>query len=181
MTDNAGTWPSWNDIKSGFNTALDWANSNLLQPILGFIYDVAEDYNNYDLNNQSETVVFSSNYFSGYRGAFVMKTPFDASFSFGFIGLSIHQQDSSTIKHEYGHTVQFKEKGLLEYTGTVAIPSVTINILDRQQKLPYDYYSYPWEAQANMYGGTNLSQSWKPALPEGGYTSYWDIFILFFQ
>ena len=33
MTDNSGTWPSWNDIKAGFKNAVKWTTSNILQPM----------------------------------------------------------------------------------------------------------------------------------------------------
>ena len=74
-----------------------------------------------------------------------------------------------------------KNMGIGSYITDVAVPSITINILDRKGKLPYDYYSYPWEADANKLGGAALSQSWKPQLPQGGYTSYWDLIQLFFK
>jgi hypothetical protein len=85
------------------------------------------------------------------------------------------------LKHEYGHTVQMNNMGLANYALDVALPSITINLLSRHGKLPYDYYSYPWEAEANQLGGSTLSQSRKPSLPEGGYTSYWDLLLLFFE
>lgn len=181
MTDKTGSWPSWNDIKAGFKKAVGWVDNKIIQPVVGFVEDVVEDINSYDSNNQSEDVVFSSNYFSNYKGTLVVKTPFDASFSFGFIGLSTQQQDTNTLKHEYGHTVQMKYMGIGSYVSDVVVPSVTINILDRKGKLPYDYFSYPWEAEANKLGGATLSQGWKPLLPEGGYTSYWDLIRLFFK
>ena len=181
MTDNTGSWPSWNDIKAGFAAAINWVDNNIIQPIKGFIEDVAEDFHNYDANNQSEQKVFESNYFSNYKGAFVLKTSFDTSFSFGIIGLCTQQQDSNTLKHEYGHTVQMQNLGVGRYITNVAIPSVIINLLDRQGKLPYDYYSYPWEAEANELGGATLSQKWMPPLPQGGDTSYWGLIRLFFE
>ena len=58
---------------------------------------------------------------------------------------------------------------------------VTINILDRQEKLPYNYYSYPWEAEANQLGGSKSTQPNKPDLPPGGYTSYRNLILLFFE
>ena len=180
LSDEAGDWPSWNDIKSVFKKATDWVDNNIIQPVAGFFEDVVDDFNNYDSNNLSEDIVFSSNYFSNYKGAVVVKTPFDASFSFGFIGLSKMQQNSNTLKHEYGHTVQLENMGMGNYIANVAVPSITINILSRQGKLPYDYYSYPWEAEANKLGGATLSDSLKPPLPQGGYTSYWDLIQLFF-
>ncbi|MBE5940855.1 MAG: hypothetical protein E7266_10770 [Lachnospiraceae bacterium] len=61
----------------------------------------------------------------------------DASFSFGFIGLGVEQQDKNTLNHEYGHKVQLNNKGLGRYISEVAVPSLTINILERKGKLPY--------------------------------------------
>ena len=134
-----------------------------------------------NLFNTSEEAVFASDGYAFYKGVLVVKTPFDASFSFGVIGLSTHQQDSNTLKHEYGHTVQLENRGVVDYTLNVAIPSVTINILERQGRLPYDYYSYPWEAEANKLGGAILFQNGKSSLPPGGYTSYWELIQLFFE
>ncbi len=175
MSDPSGSWPKW------IETAVNWINKNIIQIVSNFIENVVEDIDNYDWKNQSEDVVFSSNYFSSYKGVLVIKTPFDASFSFGFIGLSILDQEPEALKHEYGHAIQMKIMGLRNYVTNVAIPSITINILDRQEKLPYDYYSYPWEAEANLFGGSTLYQSGKPPLPQGGYNSYWDLLRLFFE
>lgn len=179
MTDVIGTWPIWNRIKSELQTAFNWMSANVIQPVVRFVEDIAMDFYNYNSNNKSEDVVFSSNYFSNYNGVLVIKTPFDASFSFGFIGLSKYQQNPNTLKHEHGHFIQLQNKGIGSYITDVAIPSVTINILDRLGKLPYDYYSYPWEAEANQLGGSTFSQNKNP-LPQGGYTSYWDLIRLFF-
>ena len=62
-----------------------------------------------------------------------------------------------------------------KYIVGVAIPSITINMLDDNGKLHYDYYSYPWEAEANILGGANVSQSQKPALPQNRYKFYQDL------
>ena len=153
---------------------------NIYQPVVSFVKDVAEDFVNYDTNNQEEDVVFSANYFSNYKGVLVVKTPFDSSFSFGLIGLSTLHQNADTLKHEYGHAIQLNNMGVDNYVIDVAIPSVTINILDRMGKLTYDYYSYPWEAEANRLGGSHLSQKSKSPLPHGEYNSYWDLIRLFF-
>ena len=111
----------------------------------------------------------------------MIKTNAKASFSFGWIFLSRNQQTSDILKHEYGHTCQLKNEGIVKYIKNVVIPSVTINILDRQEKLPYNYYSYPWEAEANQLGGSKSMQPNKLDLPPGGYTSYWDLILLFFE
>ncbi|MBO5891657.1 MAG: RHS repeat-associated core domain-containing protein [Oscillospiraceae bacterium] len=101
-----------------------------------------------------------------YKGVLVVKTQYDASYSFGFIGISHLQLDSDTLKHEYGHTVQLKNMGVGKYIVDVVIPSITINLLERQGKLPYDYYSYPWEAEANALGNAILSQEKKNHYPK---------------
>ena len=52
--------------------------------------------------------------------------------------------------------------GTMGYVVCVAIPSVSCNLLDRMNLLPYDYYSSPWEYEADKYGGVN----------RGNYTSW---------
>ena len=177
-TDHTGHWPFWNYITEYISIDY-WIYSNFVLPfandISDTIIDIAEDAKNYNPNNQCEEVVFEANYFSNYKGTLVIKTDFSSSFSIGFIGLSKKQQNVKTLKHEYGHKLQLLDKGVGKYIIDVAIPSVTINLLDKCGKLPYDYYSYPWEAEANALGGVAISQSQKPTLPQGGYTSYWDL------
>lgn len=175
MTDSAGTWPTWNDIKEGYKKAVNWVNNHIVKPVKCFVKDVVEDIENYDTNNQSESVVFESNYFSNYKGVFVIKTPFDASFSLGIIGLSMQQQDEATLKHEYGHCIQLDNMGFCNYIRNVAIPSVGINLLSRAGKLPYDYYGAPWEAEADTLGGVNRTSDNTP-WPVGSYSLLWDIF-----
>ena len=181
MTDQAGSWPSWNDIKTGFAAIGNWVNNSIIAPIVGFGADIAEDYRNYNPENEDPNVAFSANYFSNYNGAFVILTDFDASFSFGIIGLS-RMKDADSLKHEYGHWLQLENRGWLSYITGVCIPSATINLLARLNKLPYDYYSYPFEAEANNLGGSTAKDyRGYPALPTGGYTSYWDLILLFFK
>ena len=147
--------------------------------------NVIADINNYDTSNESEDVVFSANYFSGYHGVLVVRKPFEGSFSFGFIALSDvawKNESTNTLKHEYGHTRQLKNMGWGSYIVDVAIPSLTIAILYNMENLPYYYHSYPWEAEANELGGASFTNSRDlPLLPIGGYTSYWDLIPLFFK
>ena len=100
--DASGSWPKW-------------VHTYVINPakaVAEFVSDVVEDIKNYDSTNESEAVVFESNYFSNYKGAVVVKTPFDASFSIGFIGLSHNDYgDHEMLKHEYGHTRQFNQIG----------------------------------------------------------------------
>ena len=115
-----------------------------------------------------------------YKDVLVIKTNFDASFSFGFIGMSEQQLNSNTLNHEYGHAVQMDNKGLIGFTEEVAIPSVTINILQRKGKLKYDYYGAPWEAEADALGGVNRTSGNTP-WPTGAYNSYVDLIKMFWE
>ena len=180
LRDDTGLWPSWKEIKKGLKKACDWADDNIFQPIEDFFEGIKEDFENYDKDNQNPDVVFSSNYFSCYKGVLVIKTFFDSSFSFGFIGLSTQQQSEDVLNHEYGHTIQLNNLGLLGYVTDVALPSVIINYLDRKGKLPYDYYSYPFEAEANELGESTLSQSNKPKLPKDADVSLGDLLDIMF-
>ena len=174
MSDEMGAWPQW--IKN----AAKWVNDRIVKPVKKRIMGVVEDIKNFDMKNQSEEKVFSSNYFSNYRGALVVKTHFDTSFSFGIIGLSQSQQNSNTLNHEYGHTVQMSNMGIVNFTFNVAVPSVTANVLDRMGKLPYDYYGSPWESEADMFGGVNRTYDNTP-WPEGVYNSYCDLIKMFWE
>ena len=79
MTDNSGHWPQW------INDVVDWVNDKVIQPVVSFVKDIAEDINNFDLNNESEEKVLESNYFSSYKGVPVIRTNGDRSGSFGAI------------------------------------------------------------------------------------------------
>ena len=123
MSDSAGNWPKW--IEDGWEKIVEganWINDNIIQPTVEFVSDVAEDIRNFDINNTSEETVFDANYFSCYKGAFVVKTSLDTSFSYGIIGLSRSQQDVNTLRHEYGHVLQMQRKGVVGYTFGVMIP-----------------------------------------------------------
>lgn len=161
--------------------AIKWVDKNIVQPVDKFIDNVIEDIEDYDKSNESEDKVFDANYFSSYKGTLVVKTSWNGSFSFGLIHLSLKHQQPDVLKHEYGHKAQLDNIGVFRYIPEVAVPSLTINLLETMGKLPYDYYSYPWEAEANELGGAMLTQSSKPSLPEDAYNSYWDLLSLFWQ
>jgi len=67
---------------------------------------------------------------------------------------------------------------LINYTLDVAVPSVTINLLNRMGKLPYDYYTYLWEAEADALGGVTSRDIGK-VLPEDADTSFGGLLKLF--
>lgn len=145
--------------------------------------NIVEDYINYNTSNTSEQAVIDAHYFSSYKGKLVIKLPIGTNaFSFGimFIGDDVGSRSDpiETIQHEYGHTVQYDQMGFNDYLFDVAIPSVTANILQRQGKLPYDYYGSPWESEADRLGGVSRTSGNTP-WPSGAYNSIWDLFKLF--
>lgn len=174
MNDSSGHWPKW------MTAVKNWVTNKIIKPISQIYDNVKQDVINYDSSNESEDVVFKSNYFSCYKGTLVVITPFDASVSFGVIGLSSRQKTSNMLNHEYGHKLQLNNMGMLTYISDVAIPSFTANMLDRFGKLPYDYYGSPWEAEADMLGGVNRMHNNTP-WPKEAYSSYGDLIMLFFE
>lgn len=50
---------------------------------------------------------------------------------------------------------QLKNAGMKEYVTKVVVHSVTTFALDRLDKLTYDYYGSPWEAEADSLGGVH--------------------------
>ena len=93
------------------------------------------------------------------------------------MGTGVKDDDYNTVKHEYGHTVQFEQLGLWKYLKQVGIPSVTGYLLG--DELPYDYYTAPWEAEADMYGDVAPSDRKKKKRPwseeEDGYYDLGDL------
>ena len=173
-TDSEGEWPKWAESVAG------WINENIIKPSKQFISYINTDLENYNKDNTSESVVFKANYFSSYYGTFVIMTPLECSFSFGFIGLSVENKKSSYLNHEYGHKLQLDERGWRGYIFDIAIPSFLANRLDGLNKLPYDYYGSPWEAEADVKGLVTRYEDNTP-WPDGSYDSYWDLIKLFFK
>lgn len=160
---------------------IQWIKDKLIQPVKNFFAAIAEDKKNYSKTNENEKNVFEAYCFSCYKGTLVLKTAFCASFSFGFIGLSRKQQNLNTLKHEYGHRLQLKRMGFFRYLFKVACPSVTINILHRIRKLPYEYYSYPWEKEADELGKVSNRKYTSKPLPNEKSASFSQLVKLFFK
>ena len=61
------------------------------------------------------------------------------------------------IRHEYGHFLQFINMGVGKYITDVALPSVTVYMIDVSVGLPEEvnYYGSPWEYSADRLGGTS--------------------------
>ncbi|MBQ4594130.1 MAG: RHS repeat-associated core domain-containing protein, partial [Akkermansia sp.] len=176
MVDALGDWPKW------IENTVNWVNNNVVAPVGNFINGVKEDIANFNKDNSEIQKVLDANYFSSYNGTLVLKLPFMDSnaFSFGVI-VTGSDLDETTLRHEYGHKVQLGIMGWKDYIGQVAIPSLTINILDRMGNLPYNYYTYPWEATADNFGGVKNRRYYAPPLPAGESPSYFDLFKLFFD
>ena len=94
--------------------------------------------------------------------------------------MSQKQENLTTLNHEYGHKMQFDDRGIIDYTFKIFLPSITANILDRMGKLSYDYYGSPWEAEADILGGVNRYYD-NTLWPENAYNSYWDLIVMFWE
>lgn len=114
-----------------------------------------EDYNNYNRNNTDENVVYKAHYFSGYKGAIVIKHSIgDSSFSIDgtiFLNRNHCGTNSEVIKHEYGHFLQQNEIGALYYI-RIAIPSM-LNFYKFDPNNVGPYYRQKWELDVDVRGG----------------------------
>ena len=149
MTDSTGSWPIWNAIKSALNKATKWVKDNIVKPVKKFVKDIKTDIKNYDKNNTSEQKVLESNYFSSYNGTPVIRTNGERSGSFGIIFLTRETNDrenpEDVVRHEYGHTKQMEQLGVVKYAINIGLPSW----LDLGTG---EYYSKPWEITADILG-----------------------------
>ena len=108
------------------------------------------DINNYDPNNYDERKVLESNYFSSYKGHFVIRTNMKRSGSYIILFISRkvsnYKFPEDVVSHEYGHALQLKKMGIIKYTLFIGIPSL-FNWGEGK------YYDKPWEVTADMFGG----------------------------
>lgn len=69
--------------------------------------------------------------------------------------------DEADLNHEYGHSVQELILGPA-YFNTIAVPSVIGYLYDKKVDLkPYEYYSFPWERTADMFGRAQRNFDYK--------------------
>jgi len=140
MLDETGHWPQW------FKDVGNW-----VKKVSDVVENVAEDIKNFKINNQSEEVTLESNYISAYKGKIVIRTDFERSGSFGILFISRLASERSNaedeVRHEYGHTMQLAQLGMLKYTLCIFIPSMF------EWGSDPIYYRRPWEITADIYGG----------------------------
>ena len=106
------------------------------------------------LTDSEERAVLEADNFAFYKDTLVIKVPGDAAFSFGIIFMGSEINNVSLVQHEYGHTRQLQELGLLAYYNYVLLPSITCFWLTEAGALSSStYYSYPWEYVADLKGG----------------------------
>jgi len=180
LSDGSGYVPNYNVTMTdgsgerGFASLMMAENCNEL-------FNVGDD--GHLITNTSEIAVLEAKVFAFYRGRLVIKLPIGinaASFGIMFLGTGLKNSGDptvtannvNTVKHEYGHTIQFLYLGVILYTTYVATPSVTCNLLNRKGLLPFDYYSSPWEHQADIYGSVNRRPDFKTFGFYGVYTSF---------
>ncbi len=172
---------TYNDAKDfvvdKYNDAKDWVDEKIVQPIVYDFNGLVDDLKNYDKKNKDVDKVLKARHFSSYEGKFVLKTAGEYGFSIGAIFVGRTNLSENDVKHEYGHTVQLDNMGLLDYITDVAIPSVTAYNLDKHGKLPYDYYTAPWEAEADVHGSVSRARdkNYPAWTPSDGYYDFWDL------
>lgn len=101
--------------------------------------------------NTDEQVVLAAEYFAFYKGCLAIRTNGKRSGSFGvlFITRETNTRDypEDIIRHEYGHTVQLAQLGVVKYALCIGLPSFFEWGSDQE------YYRRPWEITVDIYGG----------------------------
>ena len=183
--DPIGHAPKWlenigNYLNRIFNiyTQQQTTNDMIRQKQIEMAENLIEDCQRFNLQNTDENSVLESHFFSAYKGKLVIRIiDSNVGFSFGVIFLGTENCSAIDIRHEYGHTVQFESYGTIGYIYAVAIPSVTNYWIDYYNRLPYDYYSYPWEKEADIFGELNRSIS--NPLPKEKYDQLYNFMSMF--
>lgn len=106
----------------------------------------------------------NSNYFSAYKGTLVVRTNLPRSGSFGIIFLNRNanrdENPEDVVRHEYGHTKQLEQLGIINYALCIGIPSW-------QKWGKYKYYKKPWEITADIYGGVQSRYHYQGEINRG--------------
>lgn len=122
--------------------------------------NIWKDIKNFNPLNSDEKVVLDANYFSIYEKHLVIRQGGFGKRSFSIGVMFIDRAESSdnplsikTVPHEYGHTVQLRQLGLVRYLASIAIPSI------KSKAEGEAYYDQPWEVTADVYGGVDRTHT----------------------
>lgn len=85
-----------------------------------------------------------------------------------FLSNSLSPSDADMLQHEYGHTQQLDQLGIVVYTNTVVTPSViSYHLSECIPFLDDNYFNLPWEYKADDMGGTaHTTQRWAKKLSD---------------
>jgi hypothetical protein len=110
----------------------------------------------FDPFNRDEEKVLKARKLSFFKGAAVLRMR-GRSGAFGVILLD-RFENASALRHERGHLRQLMLMGVATFLITVALPSALIlGPYDKRGR--FGYYDAPWEALADMLGGTLHAQT----------------------
>ena len=131
------------------------------------------------VTNDDEQAVLDAESIAFYKGVPVVKSSIveGTAFSCGVIIMGSDVASEELVRHEYGHTQQLKELGILTYISTVVVPSVTGFMVDVIADMSESmYYSLPWERQADIMGNANHDHSgWADGVSQAYWT--WSKFV----
>ena len=122
-----------------------------MKRVKNILSNIRNDIKNFHRLNSDEEQVKKANYLSAYQGQVVIKAamPNGRSGSFGMFMLLDKTAvfDPETIRHEWGHYVQYRKLGFMRYFLGIGLPSLL------NGKVPLKaYYMQPWEITADLYG-----------------------------
>ena len=146
-------WDFWNDCGEcgGMTIKAKWDALSLW----------CADAYNYVTNDDSNTAKgnLRKDGFTFYKGVPTFSADWlnTSGFSFGIIVIGSKNLERSdfdkTLNHEYGHVVQMKEIGMIDYFTMVAIPSlIGAAFAKNNETLNKYYYNLPWERSADYFG-----------------------------
>jgi len=130
--------------------------------------------------NTSEAAVLEAENFAFYKGRLVIRTNGNRSGSFGILFITRETNSrpdaEDVIRHEYGHTIQLKQLGIVKYALCIGIPSLF------EWGSDPEYYRRPWEITADIYG--NVQSRSYPGYEDAGFqylenSGKWGIFVWF--
>ena len=145
-------------------------NPNVVGPkVSPVVIDLKKDLKDFDWKNTDEQKVLNSKYISAYRGQLVIRTDWDRAGSFGIMFLN-QTANKNTVRHEWGHFVQFLTLGPIKYFFGIGIPSFL-----NDGKTDPEYYNAPQEASADKEGGVTTRSYLTPDAQDIGDQYYQEL------